>query len=52
MLLLLLQLLGRLAAHSPEGLLRLVAHVLGDAIFRLLPRRRRLILANLHHAFP
>ncbi|MFZ9746895.1 MAG: glycosyltransferase family 9 protein [Opitutaceae bacterium] len=52
MLLLLLQLLGRLAAHSPEGLLRLLSHVLGDGIFRLLPRRRRLILANLHHAFP
>jgi lauroyl/myristoyl acyltransferase/ADP-heptose:LPS heptosyltransferase len=51
-LLLLLQLLGRLAAHSPEGLLRLLAHLLGDGIFLLLPRRRRLILSNLHHAFP
>ena len=52
MLLLLLQFLGRIAAHSPEGLLRLLSHGLGDGIFLLLPRRRRLILSNLHHAFP
>jgi lauroyl/myristoyl acyltransferase/ADP-heptose:LPS heptosyltransferase len=51
-LLLPLQFLGRLAAHSPEGLLRLLSHALGDGIFLLLPRRRRLILSNLHHAFP
>jgi len=51
-LLLLLQLLGRFAAHCPEGLLRLLSHALGDGIFLLLPRRRRLILSNLHHAFP
>ena len=52
MLLLLLQFLGRVAAHSPEGLLRLLSHGLGDGIFLLLTRRRRLILSNLHHAFP
>jgi ADP-heptose:LPS heptosyltransferase/lauroyl/myristoyl acyltransferase len=47
-----LKLLGWLAAHLPATLLRGVAILLGDAIFFLLPRRRRLVLSNLHHAFP
>lgn len=52
MLLFSLKFLGRLVALTPEPILRLVAVALGDFIFLLLPRRRRLILSNLHHAFP
>lgn len=50
--LLLLQILGWLVAHTPEKLLHLAAAVLGEFIYRALPRRRRLIRSNLHHAFP
>ncbi|MEY2880256.1 MAG: hypothetical protein RLZZ15_2636, partial [Verrucomicrobiota bacterium] len=52
MLLFSLKFFGRLLAGTPEPLLRAGAAVLGDAIFFLLPRRRRLVLSNLHHAFP
>ncbi len=52
MLLLLLKIAGWLVAHSPEVFLRLLAAALGDFIFFCLPRRRRLVLSNLHHAFP
>jgi len=48
----LLKSLGWLTAHTPEGALRAFAVVAGDFIFYGLPRRRRLILSNLHHAFP
>ena len=51
MLLFLLQLTGWLTAHTPEFLLRGIAVALGDFIFVLMPRRRRLVLSNLHHAF-
>ena len=51
-LLLLIKTFGWLVAHTPELLLRLVAVALGDAVFFFLPRRRRLALSNLHHAFP
>lgn len=47
-----LKILGWLVARMPEPLLRVLAAALGDAIFFLLPRRRRLVLSNLHHAFP
>lgn len=43
---------GWILAHAPEGLLRAGTALLGDFIFFCLPSRRRLILANLHHAFP
>jgi ADP-heptose:LPS heptosyltransferase/lauroyl/myristoyl acyltransferase len=46
-----IKVLGWVIAHSPELLLRVVAVVLGEAAFAL-PKRRRLILSNLHHAFP
>jgi len=49
---LLLQTLGWLIAHSPEALLRLLAAALGDTLYFGLPRRRRLAVSNLHHAFP
>ena len=52
MLTLLLQTLGWLIAHTPEALLRLLAAALGDALYFGLPRRRRLAVSNLHHAFP
>lgn len=52
MLLLLIKSLGWLAARSPESLLRIMAAVLGDFMFFALRSRRRLILSNLHHAFP
>ncbi len=52
MLKLLLKTLGWTLAHSPEPLLCAVAAGLGDGVFFGLRRRRRLILSNLHHAFP
>ena len=52
MLLVLLKFLGWLLAHTPEPLLRALSATLGDAVFFGLPRRRRLVLSNLHHAFP
>jgi ADP-heptose:LPS heptosyltransferase/lauroyl/myristoyl acyltransferase len=48
----LLKFLGWLTAHCPEIGLRLLAAALGDFVFFCLPRRRRLVLSNLHHAFP
>lgn len=51
-MLLIFKLLGWLAAHTPEPWLRALAAALGDFIFLCLPRRRRLVLSNLHHAFP
>ncbi|MBL9199460.1 MAG: hypothetical protein JNL39_03090 [Opitutaceae bacterium] len=51
MLLFLLKFLGRLIASTPEPILRAAVQVLGAVIY-CLPRRRRLILSNLHHAFP
>lgn len=48
----LLQILGWLTAHTPEPLLRVKSAVLGDLFFFCAPRRRRLLLSNLHHAFP
>ncbi len=50
--LLLLKIIGWLIAHAPEGGLRLVAAALGDLTYFALPRRRRVIDSNLHHAFP
>jgi heptosyltransferase-2 len=50
--LLLLKLAGWLIAHAPEALLRAIAAGLGDFVFYAVRRRRRLILSNLHHAFP
>lgn len=47
-----LKFFGWLTAHAPEFLLRAFAALVGDFIFYLLPRRRRLVLSNLHHAFP
>ncbi len=47
-----LKLLGWLAAHAPEFLLRALAALLGDFMYVGLRRRRRLMLSNLHHAFP
>lgn len=47
-----LKLLGWLIAHTPEPLLRALAAALGDLIFFGFRRRRRLVLSNLHHAFP
>lgn len=52
MLTFVLKSLGWLIAHLPEFLLRGLAAGLGDLIFFCLPRRRRLVLSNLHHAFP
>jgi heptosyltransferase-2 len=47
-----LKFLGWLTAHTPEAVLRVIAAGFGDFIFFCLPRRRRLVLSNLHHAFP
>lgn len=47
-----LQILGWSVAHAPEAFLRFFAAALGDFVFFALRRRRRLILSNLHHAFP
>lgn len=51
-MLLFLKFTGWLIAHAPDALLRLLSAGLGDFIFFVLRRRRRLILSNLHHAFP
>jgi len=48
----LLKTLGWLVAHTPEPLLCLLAAALGDALYFGLPRRRRLAVSNLDHAFP
>ena len=47
-----IKLTGWLLAHTPESLLRLLAAGLGDLVFFGFRRRRRLVLSNLHHAFP
>lgn len=52
MLKLLLQALGWILAHTPEPLLHGLSATLGELIFWIMPRRRRLALANLDHAFP
>ncbi len=52
MLTLSLKTLGWLLAHTPEPLLRLLAAAIGDALYFGIPRRRRLALSNLDHAFP
>ncbi len=39
-------------ARLPPRLVRALAVTLGDVVFVGLPRRRRLVLSNLHHAFP
>ena len=52
MLLLVFKIIGWLVAHTPEPLLRAIAVGLGDFIFFCVPKRRHLILSNLHHAFP
>ena len=52
MLKLLLQTLGWTLAHLPEWLLHGLAATLGEGVFWLSARRRRLALSNLHHAFP
>ena len=51
-LLLTFKLLGWLVARTPEVILRATAAGLGDLIFLGSRRRRRLVLSNLHHAFP
>lgn len=52
MLTLLLKTLGWLLAHTPESVLRLLSAAVGDVSCFCLPRRRRLALSNLDHAFP
>ena len=52
MLKLILQITGWLLAHTPQILLRAFTRVLGNSLFFILPRRRRLFFANLDHAFP
>jgi heptosyltransferase II len=47
-----LQTTGWLVAHVPEPALRVLASGLGRLIFAALPRRRRIALSNLAHAFP
>ena len=42
---------GGVLAHLPEALLRGLAAGLGDLLYFCLPRRRQLVLSNLHHAF-
>jgi len=49
---LLLQTSGWLIAHTPEPVLAGIARITGPAIIGMMPRRRRLLYSNLHHAFP
>jgi lauroyl/myristoyl acyltransferase len=48
----LLNALGRLFAVLPEWLVRTLCIGFGELIFRIAVKRRRLMLSNLHHAFP
>lgn len=52
LLLFVLKFCGWAIARTPELVLRGVAAALGRFMFIALRRRRRLILSNLHHAFP
>lgn len=52
MLKILLQLSGWIFSRMPEPLLHAAAFLLGEAAWWLSPRRRRLTLSNLDHAFP
>jgi len=47
-----LQLLGFILAHTPEFLLRAFSVLAGECLLWAAPRRRRLVLSNLDHAFP
>ncbi|MBA4138857.1 MAG: hypothetical protein C0518_16250 [Opitutus sp.] len=47
-----LQVSGWLLAHLPEAVVRVLALGIARLIYFALPSRRRLIHANLHHAFP
>lgn len=47
-----LQTVGWLLARTPEPALRVFAWALAGVVYLLLGSRRRLIHANLHHAFP
>jgi len=47
-----LQITGWSLAHTPQILLRAFTRLLGNSLFFILPRRRRLFFANLDHAFP
>lgn len=49
---LLLALFGRLLAAAPEFLPRALCALFGDLIWFGAGKRRRMMLANLHHAFP
>jgi ADP-heptose:LPS heptosyltransferase/lauroyl/myristoyl acyltransferase len=42
---------GWILAHLPESFSRYLAAGLGDLMFFSLPRRRQVVLSNLHHAF-
>ncbi|MBP7142905.1 MAG: hypothetical protein KBA71_13430 [Opitutaceae bacterium] len=52
MLIHLIKFLGWTIAHLPEAWLQALSNGLGDLIYWLLPKRRRIVLSNLHHAFP
>ena len=49
---LLLQITGWLLASTPEAVLRPFTWLLGRLVWGIFVSRRRLILSNLHHAFP
>ncbi len=48
----LIKTLGWTLAHTPEPLLHVFSVGLGELIFWGLRKRRRIVLSNLHHAFP
>jgi len=48
----LIKFFGWTTAHVPEAWLHALSKGLGDLIYWLLPKRRRIVLSNLHHAFP
>jgi heptosyltransferase II len=52
LILIALNVLGRLLAVTPEAVLRAVAACGGELILWAAPRRRRVLRSNLHHAFP
>jgi ADP-heptose:LPS heptosyltransferase/lauroyl/myristoyl acyltransferase len=47
-----LRITGWVLAHAPEGCLKIATAILGELFWWFEPRRRRLVLSNLDHAFP
>lgn len=52
MLLFIIHILGRFLSLTPEWALKIITTILGRALYILFISRRRMMISNLHHAFP